>query len=230
MHFGSVIGFLAGAALAGGSAIGVASLSSTSGPAGPPGPPGAPGVMGPPGLSRGGGGGGPSGVSDGDGYGQLLAAATYGVSVDGCGLSEVKFVRVDSGGSTASLLPLLTECVGYTYPGFMVFDDGYFAYVPLEIPGESSYYTPNLTNGSSVAYLESAEANPRRAELRCSVYAWQTMRAVFPNSYESGVNVPYLACQIPPFTQKVGSDFEVVANELLAAELVSPPVLIYVPR
>lgn len=136
-----LIAFLAGAAISGATAVGVATFDSEPGPMGPPGPagvegspgpsgqdgepgpagpPGEQGPVGPPGpvgpqgpAGRSGSGGSGSNPSPRDGFGTLLSAARYQVSVEGCGDLEVRFVRVDTQGTDRNFLPAETPCTDY---------------------------------------------------------------------------------------------------------------------
>jgi hypothetical protein len=251
VQIGAVVGFLAGVALAGGSALGVASISSSPGPVGPAGPPGpvgevgspgpqgpagppgpigpqgVQGEVGPAGTSRLSGGGRTVHSSDGDGFGQLLAGGMYRISIAECPPLQLRFEKVRAAGADPTVLPQMTECVAYKYPLMGVYDNGFFASVPLDALSGTGYYASSATDMSegSFAFLDAEIGD---AQINCSIYSWQNMKSLFPGSYEDGVNVPYFVCQVPWFTQVTGQEFESVFEMLIGAGLTSGPLLIYV--
>jgi hypothetical protein len=251
VQIGAVVGFLAGVALAGGSALGVASISSSPGPVGPVGPPGpvgevgSPGPQGPAGLPGDIGPIGPQGIqgevgpagpagflskggsigaADGDGFGRLYVGASYRVTAEGCSSTELRFQRVDSAGSNPGALPSETPCVEYRYapPGSIW---GWIAYARLEDLDVSGWYTRQWGN-SDRNYAEVYPINGKQpALLSCEVMSWERYLNLNPDP--GGERSAYLRCAVDPYTLSAGADLEGLRQQVLDSDLVSAPVLVY---
>jgi hypothetical protein len=87
----------------------------------------------------------------------------------------------------------------------------------------------NLDEGQNLAQALT-EKGLQPLSVRCQVVGPSPVRWPDPSPPAGGSRTPVLVCDLNPYTQESGEALESLRQQILDSNLVSAPVLIYVPR